>query len=84
MMLPDVDGIELVRKFKLHDPAVEGSKQKSNEVRQAVQGAPFVLLHGDTSVFGAPRRVTRGSPDGSEKRRIPGDSSSRRTGRLSP
>jgi len=31
------------------------------EVRAAVQGAPLVVLHGDTAVFGTPRAVTRAS-----------------------
>ena len=31
------------------------------EVRAAVQGAPLVVMHGDTAVFGAPRAVTRAS-----------------------
>lgn len=31
------------------------------EVRTAVQGAPLVVLHGDTAAFGAPRAVTRAS-----------------------
>ncbi|MDB4885921.1 MAG: hypothetical protein JWN79_1359, partial [Gemmatimonadetes bacterium] len=31
------------------------------EVRGAVAGAPFVVLHGDTAVFGPPRAATRGS-----------------------
>ncbi|MBC7672949.1 MAG: hypothetical protein H7247_11065 [Polaromonas sp.] len=30
-------------------------------VRDAVRDAPMVVLHGDTSVFGAPRAVTRGA-----------------------
>lgn len=41
----------------------EGSLARAteDEVRAAVRGAPFVVLHGDTSVFGAPRSATRGS-----------------------
>jgi hypothetical protein len=31
------------------------------DVRAAVQGAPLVVMHGDTAVFGAPRAVTRAS-----------------------
>jgi hypothetical protein len=31
------------------------------EVRRAAAGAPLVVLHGDTGVFGAPRGATRGS-----------------------
>lgn len=31
------------------------------EVRAAVQGAPLVVLHGDSAVFGPPRAATRGS-----------------------
>jgi hypothetical protein len=31
------------------------------EVRAAVQGAPLVVLHGDTAVFGAPRAASRAS-----------------------
>jgi hypothetical protein len=31
------------------------------DVRRAAAGAPLVVLHGDTGVFGAPRAVTRGS-----------------------
>ncbi len=30
-------------------------------VREAVAAAPFVVLHGDTAIFGAPRAVTRGA-----------------------
>lgn len=32
-----------------------------NEVRQAVRDAPLAIVHGDTAVFGAPRRATRGA-----------------------
>jgi hypothetical protein len=31
------------------------------EVRRAMRDAPFVVLHGDTAVFGAPRAATRGA-----------------------
>lgn len=31
------------------------------EVRNAVRDAPIVILHGDTTLFGAPRTVTRGA-----------------------
>lgn len=31
------------------------------EVRRAVVGAPLLVIHGDTAVFGPPRAVTRGS-----------------------
>lgn len=31
------------------------------EVRDAFRDAPLAILHGDTAVFGAPRRVTRGA-----------------------
>jgi hypothetical protein len=30
-------------------------------VREAVRGAPMVVLHGDTSIFGAPRAISRGA-----------------------
>ena len=31
------------------------------EVREAVRDAPLAIVHGDTAVFGAPRRATRGA-----------------------
>jgi hypothetical protein len=41
----------------------EGTLARVDEaaVRAAVQGAPLVVLHGDTSVFGPPRTATRAS-----------------------
>jgi hypothetical protein len=37
------------------------TRATESEVRAAVRGAPFVVLHGDTAVFGAPRAATRAS-----------------------
>lgn len=37
------------------------ARVSESEVRAAVQGAPLVVLHGDTAVFGAPRAATRAS-----------------------
>ena len=41
----------------------EGSLARAEErdVRAAVRDAPLVILHGDTSLFGAPRAATRGA-----------------------
>ncbi|MES2178560.1 MAG: hypothetical protein V4550_11940 [Gemmatimonadota bacterium] len=41
------------------DAGLQRAEEKS--VRDAVRDAPVVVLHGDTSVFGAPREVTRGA-----------------------
>ncbi|PYP80568.1 MAG: hypothetical protein DMD35_04465 [Gemmatimonadetes bacterium] len=48
------------------------ARVSEEDVRTAVRDAPIVILHGDTTLFGAPRTVTRGalllfSPPGGEE-----------------
>jgi len=37
------------------------ARVSEDEVRTAVRDAPIVILHGDTTLFGAPRSITRGA-----------------------